>query len=260
MTKDTKSTILHDKTIFFSFLKRTLAIYVVLLVIFVSLGLSPRAVREINNVFFSLFIHDERETNAQVEEVVAPSVILTATTTKQAVGAPKSSATVSSASTPKKNPVVATQYAKTLDVPVKIEVPRIGINGPVLNPTNGSIAALDSALLHGAVRYPGSGTLENGINMFILGHSSNLPVVHNQNFKFFLRLKELKPGDVVILNSNEKRYEYRVNTVRLTLASEEQIVFTDERKLILSTCNTLGAKEERYIVEADFVGSSPIAS
>ena len=145
-----------------------------------------------------------------------------------------------------------------LSKPVRLVISSVGIEGQVLNPEKSDIKVLDEALLKGAVRYPGSGTLESSQNILIFGHSSDLKVIHNQNFKIFNGLKFLKAGDEIKLYSENKEYVYKVDSVRLAMAEEEKVTFSDERKLILSTCNTFGAKEERYVVEAIFVGSYPI--
>lgn len=145
-----------------------------------------------------------------------------------------------------------------LSKPVRLVISSVGIEGQVLNPEKSDIKVLDEALLKGAVRYPGSGNLESSQNILIFGHSSDLKVIHNQNFKIFNGLKFLKAGDEIKLYSENKEYIYKVDSVRLAMAEEEKVTFSDERKLILSTCNTFGAKEERYVVEAIFVGSYPI--
>ena len=142
--------------------------------------------------------------------------------------------------------------------PIRVVIPSVGINGEVLNPEKSDIKTLDEALLGGAVRYPGSGTLGSSQNILIFGHSSDLKVIHNQNFKIFNGLKLLKIDDEISLYSEAKEYRYKVESVRLAMAEEEKVIFSDENKLILSTCNTFGAKEERYVVEAVFVGSYPV--
>lgn len=152
------------------------------------------------------------------------------------------------------------ENSNNYDNPVRITIPVIGVNASILNPVSQNISVLDNALLYGAVRYPSSGTLESSRNIFIFGHSTGLPVVRNQNFKTFNNLKNLKYGDTISLFSNEKEYRYKVSAVRLTMADEAFVTLSNERKLILSTCNTFGEKEERYLVEADFVRDYLIGS
>src|SRR3989344_666473 len=130
-------------------------------------------------------------------------------------------------------------------LPVRIIAPTIGLDMPVSNPSSTSVEALDQALLSGTVRYP----------------ASALPGVHNQNFKAFNHIKELKEGDDVSVYSAEAEYHYRVVGVRLgkALASTPQDVVKlpdsgNGKDLVMVTCDSFGAKSDRYIVTAEFVG------
>mgnify|MGYP002620914684 CR=1 FL=1 len=141
--------------------------------------------------------------------------------------------------------------------PERILINGIDIDLPVLNPESTDIEVLDNALLSGTVRYPGSARLGEDGNLFIFGHSSGLPVVQNQMFKAFNRIPELEEGDVITVIGGGFEYVYRVNTVRLTDVDEGLVDLSrkDGKKLTISTCNSFGAKSERWVVEADFVGS-----
>ncbi|OGC88283.1 hypothetical protein A3D70_01075 [Candidatus Adlerbacteria bacterium RIFCSPHIGHO2_02_FULL_54_18] len=146
-------------------------------------------------------------------------------------------------------------------LPVRIIAPTIGLDMPVSNPSSTSVEALDQALLSGTVRYPASALLGQEGGVLIVGHSSYLPVVHNQNFKAFNHIKELKEGDDVSVYSAEAEYHYRVVGVRLgkALASTPQDVVKlpdsgNGKYLVMVTCDSFGAKSDRYIVTAEFVG------
>ncbi|MDO8492190.1 MAG: sortase [bacterium] len=205
------------------FVKRTAVIFAILLLALTALNLSPLPIRELNNSFFSLFINDERD--KAVPEVTTDAYM-----------------------------------EGVYTEPVRISIAKIGVDVKVLNPANPDIKVLDEALLYGAVRYPNSGDLESRQNMFIFGHSSYLPVVYNQNFKAFNRIQELKVGDEIKLySSNAHEYLYKVSEVKLTTAEAELVDLSSfDHKLILSTCNSFGKKQERYVVTADFVGSYPL--
>lgn len=147
-------------------------------------------------------------------------------------------------------------------VPERISIPVIGVDVSIENPESRDIAILDRALKKGAVRYPGSGLLNENGNMFLFGHSSYLPVIYNRNYQAFNNLQKLKEGDSIYLFGGGLEHRYRVRSV--TLADADEIV-VDLRKgtgkrLTLSTCNSFGDAEERYVVEADFVGSYSVAS
>lgn len=139
------------------------------------------------------------------------------------------------------------------ELPVRIRAERLGIDVPVVNPTSTGIALLDEELKRGVVRYPTSGKLGKE-NMLIFGHSTSIRVVNNQMYKAFNGLKDAKIGDTIIVESGTTAYIYKVFSVRLTTTEEALVEFKPGRNMLtLSTCNTFGKKEERYVVEADFV-------
>jgi len=152
-----------------------------------------------------------------------------------------------------------TVQAEENDTPVHIIIDAIGVDTRINNPKSTSIETLDAALLSGVVHYPGSGNLSDYSNMFLFGHSTGFRVVQNQSFKAFNNLKDLKSNDLIRVRSESREYVYRVTSVTLTKAGEAFVeLSTREKKLTLSTCNSFGSKEDRYVVEADFVGDYPI--
>jgi len=138
------------------------------------------------------------------------------------------------------------------EMPLKILIPSIGVDAQVYNPNSTSTEILDSYLAKGAVHYPGSGLLGYG-NIFIFGHNTRLTVVNNQAYKTFNDLNNLKAGDLIYMYSEKGEYLYKVSSVKKEDAEKALVQFdTNSHKLTLSTCNTFGAKSERYVVEANF--------
>jgi len=151
-----------------------------------------------------------------------------------------------------KNETVDTPEKRTL--PDHISIPTIGVDSQIERPNTPNVDVLDEALKKGAVYYPGSGSIEKG-NVFLFGHSTGFKVVNNQAYKTFNNLDKLTKGEEIYIESEGKTYVYTVDTV--VLADENTALVnldTNERKLTLSTCNTFGAKQERWVVEAHFVG------
>lgn len=137
--------------------------------------------------------------------------------------------------------------------PTRIVIEKIKVDSGVSNPNTTNVATLDEYLKQGAVRYPGSGFLGFG-NMFIFAHSSDLAVVNNPAYKTFTHIRDLQEGDMIDVYSNSKKYSYRVTSVKLVDGKTALVDLNNiGDKLTLSTCNTLGAPSERYVVEADFV-------
>ncbi len=151
--------------------------------------------------------------------------------------------------------------AELSDVP-HIIVPKLGINSPIMLPTSANIDILNSELLKGVVHYPGSALPGENGNVFLFGHSTGLKVVHNKNFEVFNRIQELSAGDIVRVQYGEREFWYRVTSVSVKKAEEALVDLRPDqgRKLTLSTCNVFGAKEDRFVVEADFVKSYPLRS
>lgn len=150
---------------------------------------------------------------------------------------------------------LAGQYA---ELPVRIVAPAIGMDNNVLNPESSDIAALDAALLKGAVRSPDSSLLGAEGTVLIFGHSSYLPIVRNQNYKVFNNIKKLKEGDIVSVMSDTAEYRYKVKSVTTDTADADQVLWVELPKegsnLMLVTCDSFGKKSNRFIVTAEFQG------
>lgn len=140
--------------------------------------------------------------------------------------------------------------------PDRIIFDTLGKEIDVLNPTSASVAVLDEALLKGVVRHPDSATLTEDGTVFLFGHSSYLPNVINKNFQAFNGINKLVWGDTIRVQAADFEYVYRVDRVYEVKASTAEILIdTEGKKLTLVTCNTFGAKEDRYVVEATLVDS-----
>jgi LPXTG-site transpeptidase (sortase) family protein len=152
----------------------------------------------------------------------------------------------------------ALQEASTASQPpVRIKIPAIDLDLPVQNPTTTDLGALDELLKQGPARHALSGLLGDDRNMIIFGHSSHLPIVHNQMYKAFNQVPNLKAGDQIELDGEGGgTYLYSVTSVTKADATNfgENFLGTPEKKLIIVTCDTLTSKSARYIVRADFVG------
>lgn len=139
-------------------------------------------------------------------------------------------------------------------LPTRLVIPSIKVDTQVIIPRNTTTSVLDNDLTKGPVYYPGSGTINTG-NMFIFGHSTGYSVVINKAYKVFNELKNLKPGEMIYIESEGKQFSYKVRTVDKVDKDETLVTFdTKAHLLTLSTCNSFGAKSDRYVVVAEFVG------
>jgi LPXTG-site transpeptidase (sortase) family protein len=159
------------------------------------------------------------------------------------------------------SPVITTQSVVSIpEEPIRIQIPKIKLGATIANPTSIDETVLDAALLKGAVRYPTSAKLGEAGNVVLFGHSSYLPVVGNPAYKTFDEIQKLVAGDVITVYSAGSAYEYRVRNVsKESAASDAGInLAVTGRVLTLATCNSFGAKTDRFIVTADFVESHSI--
>ncbi len=148
-----------------------------------------------------------------------------------------------------------------LNVPTKIEIPKINLSANVVNPTTTDVEILDEELLKGAVRYPTSAKLGETGNVVLFGHSSYLPIVGNQAYKTFNGIQKLVAGDMITVSSADTAYTYRVRSMMKESANDAAIPLSVAGSVLtLSTCDSFGKKTDRFVVVADFVESHSIPS
>ena len=139
-------------------------------------------------------------------------------------------------------------------LPERIVINTIGVDVAINNPNSRNIDILNESLKSGSVRYPDSGLLGERTNMLLFGHSSNLPIVRNGNYKAFNKLDELKIEDRVSVFSNTHEFIYEVTSVEEADASDAFVNFeSNKRELTLSTCDNFGDLNDRFVVRAELV-------
>lgn len=141
--------------------------------------------------------------------------------------------------------------------PTRIEIGAVGIDLPVQNPATRDINALDTLLQKGPARYVDSAEIGESGNVIIFAHSSHLPIVHNQMFRAFNKIPDLKAGDsIALVGADGVRYLYRVRSVVKASIDSDTTIATqsDTPILTLVTCDTITGKSARFILTADFVG------
>lgn len=154
-----------------------------------------------------------------------------------------------------------TAVAEIPRAPEKIEIAKINLSVTISNPTTTNVEALDHELLSGAVRYPTSAKLGEDGNVVLFGHSSYLPIVKNKAYKTFNDIQKLVAGDTITVYAGDTAYVYKVRTMEKESASTAGIsLAVTGRVLTLATCDSFGAKTDRFVVTADFVESHSVAS
>jgi LPXTG-site transpeptidase (sortase) family protein len=145
--------------------------------------------------------------------------------------------------------------------PLRIEIESAGISTPITVSKSTDASVLERSLLSGAVQYPTDTLLGEKGNMLIFAHSSYLPTVHNKAYRAFNGLGSVKKGESVKVYSQTHEYIYIVYESYKALADEATIAFSADTPLLtLATCNTFGAKEERFIIHAHLKEVRPLSS
>lgn len=156
-------------------------------------------------------------------------------------------------------PVKESKGNRVGNLPLSIKIPNIGVDAQIYNPATTSIDILNDYLSKGAVRYPGSGLLDGGGNIFVFGHSTGFKIVNNQAYKTFNGIEDLKKDDLIHVYSDKYDYTYKVTSVKLVSADKALVEFnTKNNMLTLSTCDNFGAKSDRYVVESVFVSKTSL--
>ncbi len=146
----------------------------------------------------------------------------------------------------------STQRVVVGGYPSRLVIPSIDVDTKVYVPASTDVTTLDRGLTKGPVYYPGSGTAAGG-NMFIFGHSTGHKVVINKAYKVFNELSSLSQGDEIYIVSNGNTFVYVVKKVSKVNKNETLVKFdTKSHLLTLSTCNSFGARTDRFVVTAEF--------
>ena len=140
--------------------------------------------------------------------------------------------------------------------PERIKIDAIDLDLAVQNPNTRDLGVLDALLQKGPARYVDSAQLGEKGNVVIFAHSSHLPIVHNQMFKAFNKIPDLKAGDSISITGGGKEFVYQVTSVTKEDTSDGKIDLSKTgQHLTLVTCDTLTGKSARFVLQADFVGS-----
>ncbi|XOB41704.1 MAG: sortase [Candidatus Nealsonbacteria bacterium] len=103
-----------------------------------------------------------------------------------------------------------TKNSNYFDREDSIEIPKIGIEAPIIFAKNNSEKEFEKALKKGVLHYPQSGLPGEEGTTIILGHSAppNWPKIDYD--WIFNNLNELNTGDEIYIYFNQSRYIYRV--------------------------------------------------
>ncbi len=142
-----------------------------------------------------------------------------------------------------------------------IRIPSIGVNVPLaLSPTINDEDVIKT-LEQGAALYP------NGIqpgrlgNVFISAHSTGNPWQGKYRFAF-LKINEVQPGHVIILDYNGTRYTYRVTGSEIVVPKSDYQVVSDRPvpSVTLMACWPLWSTSKRMLVRAELTNITKLTA
>jgi LPXTG-site transpeptidase (sortase) family protein len=144
--------------------------------------------------------------------------------------------------------------------PTHLEIPSVHIAFDIVHPQSSEVSLLDTYLSKGIVYYPGSGLLNEEKNLLLFGHSSNLKHVRNEAYKALTGIEKVIPGDKIFVRGETSEYVYTVESIQLVNKNQELVAFnTGKKEITISTCNTFGKKDDRYVVRASLAYHLPLA-
>lgn len=142
----------------------------------------------------------------------------------------------------------------------EIIIPKINVEIPVVyDEPSIKEAAVQKALERGVVHYANTPNPGEKGNAVIVGHSSN-NILNQGKYKFaFVLLKQLEPGDTVMLTKNGKRYVYKVYEKKIVRPTEVSVLGTTSKPatLTLITCDPPGTSINRLVVVAEQISPNP---
>lgn len=139
-----------------------------------------------------------------------------------------------------------------------IVIPKINANALVVpNVDPGNEAAYSQALAKGVAQAKGTNFPGQNGNIYLFSHSTDAPWnIVRYNAIFYL-LRELEPGDQIIMFYNNKRYDYVVFDKNIVDPSDTSYLTNryDKSVLTLQTCDPPGTLFRRLIVRAKLAGT-----
>lgn len=148
--------------------------------------------------------------------------------------------------------VATTRYT---DKQNTLELPSLSLSLPIIFSKTAEKSAITKDLNKGVVYYPGSVYPGQPGQIVILGHSAP-PNWPNSQVWQFTRLSELNPGDVVLIDLNNKQYKYVVKS-RTIIERGESVPASNNvanaNVMTLISCWPPGEDYQRIAVQTELV-------
>ncbi len=136
----------------------------------------------------------------------------------------------------------------------------IDVNAPVNWRVNNKPDEVKRALQSGLIHINGTALPGENGNVFITGHSSDLPWNKGEYKNIFALLNRLVIGDTIQLKYQNREYQYKVAEIKTVSPAEISVMDpTGEPVLTLMTCTPVGTSLRRLVVVANQVVPMPTA-
>lgn len=138
--------------------------------------------------------------------------------------------------------------------PDRLMISSLGIEAPLVYPSETDEISLQIALTQGVTHYPGTALPGEAGNAFYFGHSSDFLTKPGDYKTVFALLPEIKVGDVANITDRTGRlFTYEVFDKQIVSASQTEFLSQGDKSgklLTLQTSYPVGTALKRYIVRA----------
>lgn len=132
-----------------------------------------------------------------------------------------------------------------------IFINRIEVSAPVIWDVQNDNDIVLRNLQHGVAQLKGTAHPGENGNVFIVGHSSNLPWASGDYKQIFALLPNLEIGDTITVTYHNTAFEYRVVEKKVVMPDDSSVLNnTGDTRLTLMTCVPIGTNLKREIIIA----------
>ncbi len=148
------------------------------------------------------------------------------------------------------------------EAPVNLEpnvlsIPSLQITAPIVYITEKGEAVYTEALGRGVVHYPGTAKPGEFGNVYLFGHSSDLPWSTGHYKTVFAALPQIQLGERVLLTNDQgEQFVYEVFETKVVMPTDLSVLsqFENKEKLLsIQTSYPLGTALKRFIVLARMI-------
>lgn len=143
----------------------------------------------------------------------------------------------------------------------RLLVGKIGVDAPMVAPSDATKQGILASLEDGVGLYPGSSAPGESGRAVILGHSSRASWYRGGYATVFALLPQLRSGDEFYVLSNTKKYTYRVFYSGVMSPNDTNVLLSSEpsdSEITLITCYPIGGASQRKVVQAKLIAAESL--